>query len=218
MKNKLSLFFVLLTLTLCANAKINSKDAHTLMNALRDKVDTKHLVSFDFESIFTDKTDNTSSVSNGSLQVQNSMYIMNLEGVSVYFDGMSKWTVNHKAKEVIIESAISAFRDILTNPYTIIKNHEENFKSAIKNEALTRQELSNNITMVMLYPKDLEMPFTMIKIKLNNKTIEPRQITYLSKDGTEVTVNIKNFKEARSVDRHRFIFKMPKDYTEIDLR
>ncbi len=212
------LFIFLLSTVALHGQSLNNKESRQLMNALRNKVDTKHLVTFDFETLFTHKADQRHDKTKGTLEIQNGMYKMITDNLTIYFDGTAKWTVNAQSKEVVVEGVLSAFQDILTNPYLVIKNYEENFNYAIDNSLLTVEDKKNKNTMLVLYPKDLSMPFTMVKIKINTQTAEPLQLLYFSKDGTEVTVNIKKFKEARSVDRHRFIFVIPDDYVEIDLR
>ena len=107
MRNRLLYVSVLLCLV-----SFSSTGQENRVQAFLDKVAGK-CVSFDYQ--FTTRT-SVPLTGKGKAVVRDNQYFVDGNGLEIYCDGVTRWTMDRAAGEVIVEAVDAATDDILSNP------------------------------------------------------------------------------------------------------
>lgn len=63
----------------------------------------------------------------GSVDMQGDAYLVTADGLEVYCDGKTMWTIDRQAEEVVIESCGSGQQSYFANPALFIRSFDERF-------------------------------------------------------------------------------------------
>ncbi|HPX05721.1 MAG TPA: outer membrane lipoprotein carrier protein LolA [Tenuifilaceae bacterium] len=152
----------------------------------------------------------------GKIVVSGKKYYLKLMGMEVYFDGTTKWQYIDEAKEVTVTTPTSLDGGFLDDPTKIFSSYEKDFKSKFIGE---KYERNKQLYEVDLYPIDLKVAYSIIKLTFNKKNLEPETIKYQGKDGNNYIIQVKNFRSNTNVKDDQFTFSPGKKKIEvIDLR
>lgn len=99
--------------------------AQTPIDALRQKL-TSAPVSVELEYELT--VPNALVTGSSAILLQGDMYHLHGDGLDVYNDGNSVWTVDESSREVIIESAADVAEDYRGNPVLLLSRMDDFFK------------------------------------------------------------------------------------------
>ena len=80
------------------------------------------------ECDYSTQVQNTTVVGHSQLIVQADMYVMHGNGLEIYCDGKTTWTIDVSAKEVIIEPCDAAGREYAANPVLVLADMDKLFK------------------------------------------------------------------------------------------
>lgn len=71
---------------------------------------------------------NAKVTGHSELNIQGQMYTMRGNGLEVYCDGSTLWTMDESSREVVIESCLSNEKDYMSNPVLLLADIDELFK------------------------------------------------------------------------------------------
>lgn len=162
--------------------------------------------SFDYSFASSGQVKMTGS---GKVKVQNKSYYLSGNGLEIWSDGESIWTLDRSAKEMIIESTADSGVGV-ANPAQFL---------SVADEAFNRQLVTSS--MVVLVPKD-RSEIKQIKLYMN-ESARPvlTKVSVTVTDGTVTDFTIKNMKYSKKESNDTFKFDektLSKDYLVTDLR
>ena len=129
----------------------------------------------------------------GSALVQGDAFYVQGDGLDVYCDGKTRWTVDKTAKEVIVESVDQDFRDYAANPALLVASVGDAFsvqsvaESKFKGKACTAGVLS---------PKE-KMDMSLLKLYFVKNQLAGAAVTMKDGTVTEFVVSDLVFSEVR---------------------
>ncbi len=84
------------------------------------------LVSFDYS--FTMPTKKTKMTGNGSVKVQGTSFIVDGNGLEIWCDGKTRWTIDRVSEEALVESVDDSYDSYATNPALMIASIDNAFR------------------------------------------------------------------------------------------
>ena len=212
----------LIFLIFCASAHIfhaqAQPDGAELIIEFSKRMQTYQTISADITFTLENLQEGFTDSHEGEFLLKGKKYFLNLMGMEVFFNGTTKWQFIPDANEVTISSALpDEEASFLDDPTLIFRDYEENFKKRFMGE---RQERGIALYEVDLYPEDLSVPYSIIKITFVKNTYEPKSVRYQGKDGINYIIDIKNFKSNIPANDQKFNFDVSKHrgIEVIDLR
>jgi outer membrane lipoprotein-sorting protein len=167
----------------------------------------------DFELVVADRKENTSNASTGSLVMKQKKYRLNSGGSTVFFDGSTMWTYVPANNEVTVTKPESDNADFMSNPATFFDTYKTEFKYRLVKETNKNGVICSEID---LFPKNLNQPYSRIKVFINEKTDLPVAISSIGKDGIDYTVTLKNAVLDKEFPDSIFIFDSAK-YRKVEV-
>ncbi|HOP03027.1 MAG TPA: outer membrane lipoprotein carrier protein LolA [Tenuifilaceae bacterium] len=149
----------------------------------------------------------------GSIALKGKNYLLDLMGMQVYFNGETKWQFIPEANEVTISKPTSVDGGFFDDPTQIFQDYEKDFKSKFIGEKV---EADQSIYEVDLYPVDLSVSYSIIKLQFNKRTLVPISIKYQGKDGNNYIIDIKKFEPDVAIEATEFVFDTTK-HTGIEI-
>ena len=110
--------------SLLAMPQVLSAKSKTL-SAFVDKVSVS-LVSFDYS--FTMPTKKAKMTGNGSVKVQGTSFIVDGNGLEIWCDGKTRWTIDRISEEALVESVDDSYDSYATNPALMIASIDNTFR------------------------------------------------------------------------------------------
>lgn len=150
----------------------------------------------------------------GLLQVQGDMWRNTGNGIEIWCDGKTVWTVDPVAEEVIIESVSPDTGDGLVNPVLMFIDMNEHFN--------VTKELSGNDGKTVIYvlePKS-DMGIEFFNVELLESDASIRSGSFAMEDGNEVKISVASMKsvENKSATFFRPSQKFDSSWIVTDLR
>ena len=84
------------------------------------------LVSFDYS--FTMPTKKAKMTGNGSVKVQGTSFIVDGNGLEIWCDGRTRWTIDRISEEALVESVDDSYDSYATNPALMIASIDNAFR------------------------------------------------------------------------------------------
>lgn len=84
------------------------------------------LVSFDYS--FTMPTKKAKMTGNGSVKVQGTSFIVDGNGLEIWCDGKTRWTIDRISEEALVESVVDSYDSYATNPALMIASIDDAFR------------------------------------------------------------------------------------------
>ncbi len=100
----------------------------TLSNFI-DKVSSS-LVSFDYSFSMKAANSKAKMTGSGNVKVQGSSFVMDGNGLEIWCDGATRWTVDRLAEEALVESVDDSADSYATNPALLITSVDAAFEEA----------------------------------------------------------------------------------------
>lgn len=154
---------------------------------------------------------------NGTIKLQGDSFIMKGDGLDIYCDGDSRWTIDLEAEECYIEGIDHETLDVEANPALLVGAVDKAFKfQKVKSATFNGKSVSEAV--LTPNPKDgniKEVSFFLTSAKV------PVGAIITTEDGTAITITIKNFALTDTVDAKEFSFntkKLSKNFIITDLR
>jgi outer membrane lipoprotein-sorting protein len=183
----------------------NAQDpaAGTVLERVAAKFATLKSLQSNFELIVSDRKENTKNTSAGSLLMKHNMYKLESEGNTVYFNGTTMWTYDVVNNEVTITEPKNETGNFLGNPSRFFTTYQQDFKYRYVGETTMNGLRCHEID---LFPKDLNQPYSRIKVFINTLSDLPVIITSIGKDGVDYTVSLKDLITDREITDATFTF------------
>jgi len=201
-------------ISLEAQVDPNGKD---IIKRFSDKMRTFQTVKATFSFTLENLKEGISDTYEGKLLLKGKKYNLELMGMHVYFDGITKWQFIPQASEVTISKPKSQESSFFEDPTQIFTDYEKDFKSKFIGEKV---EGGKSIYEVDLYPNDLNATYSIIKLKFERDNLEPFSIKYQGKDGNNYIIKVKRFRSNLPAKDEEFVFetKKHKGLEIVDLR
>lgn len=126
-----------------------------------------------------------------SLEIQNEKWHLKGNGIEAWCDGVSVWTTDPSAKEVIIEPALADESGALANPALILVKIKEWFN--VK-EARTSSD-GKNVLFILMPKTDVSIEYFNINVRKADRTILSG--SFAMDDGNTVRINVASMLKAQ---------------------
>lgn len=143
----------------------------------------------------------------GKILAKGKMFYLDLMGMEVYSDGQTKWQYIKEAKEVTISKMNVKENSFLDDPMKLFKDYDKNFKYKYVGQLNIKNRVIHEVDF---FPRDLNLPYSSVKLQFDANTLEPYLIRYQGKDGNNYIIQIKNFKSNVPLRDERFKFELQK--------
>jgi outer membrane lipoprotein carrier protein len=183
----------LLSLVLTSWSQENQITQDPAAREILDKVSAKtksmKSIQADFELVIEDRKEKTKNTSSGNLVIKQNKYKINSEGSTIYYNGTTMWTYMVKNNEVTITEPDNKSGDFMSNPAVFFTSYNRDFKYRYVRETTVNGSRCHEID---LFPKNLDQPYSRIKIFIGVKSELPEIISSIGKDGVDYTITLKN--------------------------
>jgi len=205
-----SLFLLFYFLPLVAQQEPVTQDpaAKEILDRIAAKAKQMKSIQADFSILVEDKKENTRNSSTGNLLMKKEKYKISTSGSVVYFNGKTMWTHTIDDQEVIITEPGNNEEDFMSNPANIFTLYNRDFKYRYIRET-TRNGLK--FDEIDLYPKNLDQPYSRIRLLVSRINDMPEVITSYGKDGINYTITLTNFQPDREISDTLFTFDPAKN-------
>jgi outer membrane lipoprotein-sorting protein len=167
----------------------------------------------DFTLIIEDRKEKTKNSSTGSFLVKKNMYKISSEKSVVFFNGKTMWTYLADQNEVTITEPGTRTDDFMSNPAQFFTTYQHDFKYRYVRETTVNGSRCHEID---LFPRNLDQPYSRIKIFINVQSDLPEIISSIGKDGIDYIVYLKNTILGKDVDNAAFSFD-PAKYRKVEI-
>lgn len=105
----------------------------------------------------------------------------------------------------------------MDDPMKLFKDYDKNFKYKYIGQQKSKNRVLHEVDF---FPRDLNLPYSSVKLQFDANTLEPYLIRYQGKDGNNYIIQIKNFKSNVPLrdDRFKFDVEKHKGVEVIDMR
>lgn len=203
--NKFStLLFIFLSINIFAQ---ENPEATKAVKDFSLKMQTVKTISATFSFTLENLQEKITDTHQGKIVAKGNKYLLELMGMEMYFDGQTKWQYIKEANEVTISKYNSGDGGFLDDPTKLFKDYDKNFKSKFIGEYT---EKNRTIYELDFFPKDLNLPYSAVKLQFDKNTLEPVLIRYQGKDGNNYIIKVKTFKSNLPMRDERFTFEPAK--------
>ncbi|MBN1789861.1 MAG: outer membrane lipoprotein carrier protein LolA [Bacteroidales bacterium] len=163
--------------------------AGKILDRMALKTQAMQSMQADFELVIEDRKEKTKNISSGNVLIKKNKYKINSQGSTVYFNGKTMWTYIQDNNEVTITEPDTEPDDFLSNPSAFFTLYKRDFKYRYVQETTMNGAGAHEID---LFPKNLNQPYSRIKVFIGSKSDLPMVIKSVGKDGVDYTVTLKN--------------------------
>jgi len=125
---------------------------------------------------------------NGSAKVCDNRFVTQGNGLKVYCDGKTRWTIDVNSKEAVIESVDQSFMDVMANPALLVSSVSTSFEEISSGSATFDGKSCHYVT---LYPS-VSAGITLVKLFFSGDTLKGAEVT--ARDGTITVFTVSNLK------------------------
>jgi|GEM_PF-92862 len=195
------------------NQIIQDPAAGQILERVAAKTKSMKSMQSDFELVIEDRKEKTRNSSAGNLVIKQNKYKINSKESVVFFNGTTMWTFSPSHNEVTVTEPGVHTDDFMSNPADFFSFYKRDFKYRYVGETLVN---GSNCHEIDLFPKNLNQPYSRIKVFVGVKTDLPEKISSIGKDGVDYTVNLKNLLLNQEIDDNVFTFD-PTKYKKVEV-
>jgi outer membrane lipoprotein-sorting protein len=195
------------------NAVLQDPEAAKILDRVASTINSLQSMKADFELLIEDRKEKTKNSSTGNLLLKHNKYKLISEGSTVYFNGTTMWTYVSANNEVTITEPSVNAADFMSNPAGFFTSYKKEFKFRFIREVNKNGILCYEID---LFPKNLNQPYSRIKVFVNKSSDLPAVISSIGKDGVDYTVILKNTVVNQEVPDTAFSFD-PAKFKKIEI-
>jgi outer membrane lipoprotein-sorting protein len=191
--------------------------AKVLLERMAEKIKQYQSIQSDFSLIVYDHKENHKNTSHGSVIIKGDKYKVASEGTTVYFNGTTMWTHAEDDHEVTITEPDNKDDDFLSNPAKVFTLFDRDFKYLYRGETTIDSTVMHEID---LFPRNLDQPYSRIKVFITKNTGQLAILSAIGKDGVDYSVFLKNMITDRVFPDAFFTFEPAKHkkITVVDMR
>jgi outer membrane lipoprotein-sorting protein len=212
--NKITVVLLLVLFPFFANSQ---KDVEKVLDELARTIASYKCLYFEYTLKTEDLQLGASTMQDGKAMMKGNKYRISTKDIELYNDGTTQWQYLKEDNEVMISLADST-SDIVANPVGFILGDKKEFKQRLKGEV---NEDGFDLIEIDFYPKDIRMPYSWIRVRIDDSAHKPYSIKYAGKDGVNYTIKIKNYTPDDDIPEDgEFVFDASKypDIETVDLR
>jgi len=199
----LFLFFVLI-----GQHTLQAQTSKEILDKLSAKAKTWKTISADFTSGLVDKKANIDRKQEGSIKLKGQKYHLNLPDYLIISDGTTVWSYDKKGNVCTIED-LEDVKDSSFDPSDLFTIWEKDFKHEMKNTSATMGAVA--CYEIALYPNNpKDKPYHTITMFVDKAKLEVVKIIVKTRENTEITYAVKNFKTGSDFPDTDFSFSKAK--------
>lgn len=174
-----------------------------LVKSFSEKMQSYQTIKAEFSFTLENLQEGFTDTHKGLLSFKGKMYNLDLMGLEVYYNGKTKWQFIPEANEVTISIPTSLDGGFFDDPTQIFRDYEQDFKSKYKGEKI---EKGVSYYEVDLYPEDISVQYSIIKLVFKKSNLEPVSIKYQGKDGINYIIEVEKFTPNTPISDNEFTF------------
>jgi outer membrane lipoprotein-sorting protein len=183
------------------------KGVKEVLDKLSETVKSYKSLYFEYTMTIEDRHLGTSEMQDGKVLMKDNKYRLSTNVVEMYSDGITQWQYLKEDNEVVISLSDST-SDIVGNPLGFILGDRKEFKQKLKGEVI---EDGFNLLEIDFYPWNIKMPYSYVRVRVDDNSHRPYSIKYVGKDGVNYTIKIKNYTPDADTPRdEEFVFEPSK--------
>ena len=193
MKNILSIFFAFFVLVGNAQtgdqyADKNDPEATAIFQKVRAKYESYSSFKVDITTII-EVPEHPKTEDKGTLVLSGEKYNLDLPNHTYLSNGENLW-VHYKDKKMVQINSIEEDEESLMTPNDLFKIYErEDFIYVLTNEYFDKK---TTVQQIELKPTDRNTEYSKIRVNINKKTAEIRDIKVFFKDGIRYQIKVSN--------------------------
>ncbi len=178
------------------------------------------LVSFDYS--FTMPTKKARMTGSGSVKVQGTSFFVDGNGLEIWCDGRTRWTIDRLSEEALVESVDDSFDSYATNPALMVTSIDDTFSEVSFGSSRFGGKVVDASVLSPVHKGKGSMDIAGLKLffKSGTATLTGAEVTLNDGSVSEFTITNLKFGEAgQSKESFRFDEKtLESSYVVTDLR
>jgi len=185
------IFFILLSL-LSANAQKEDAEGKRIIETFTKKTQSYAGVTTSFTFTLIDLKDQSENSYSGTFNMKGEKYVLKLNHNFIYFNGTTLWNYLPDEEEVNISTPENnpAEATDFDNPVTFFSLIGKDFFNKFIG---TDTREGKAVQVVDLYPKDLNKPYSRIRLQIFKETHQLYSARYFGKDGIQYILKLTEF-------------------------
>jgi outer membrane lipoprotein-sorting protein len=155
---------------------------------VKQKFQTIKSLQSDYELAVEDRKEKTRETLQGNLTMKQNKYKITSSQSVIWFNGTTLWSYSPTHHEVTISSPQPETEDFMSHPSTFFNSYTRDFKYRYVQLTSVNGMPCHEID---LFPKNLNQPYSRIKVLVNIRTKMPLRISSIGKDGVDYIVTFK---------------------------
>jgi outer membrane lipoprotein-sorting protein len=174
-----------------------------------------------FEYSFVMNREGAKITGDGSVTLQDDAFRLSGNGLEMWCDGSTSWTVDRSAEEILIQPVEDSGDDYASNPALLVTSVDKNFIELSGGESKFNGKVVN---VSILSPREefkSSSDISQMKLFFRTSTSDLIGLEVRMEDGSVCTFTISNFKTEEKISskaEFRFNENIPSDYVVTDLR
>ncbi len=195
-------------LAIFISSSLTAQTSKEILDKLSTKAKTYKSISADFTSNLVDKKANIDRKQEGAIKVKGQKYALDLPDYLILSDGVTLWSYDKKGNVCTIED-LADVKDGSFDPSEMFTIWEKDFKHEMKNTAATVAGVASyEIALYPIVPKD--KPYHTIHMFVDKSKMEVNRIVVKTRENSEITYSVKNFKTSTDIPDADFTFNKAK--------
>lgn len=177
------------------------------------------LVTFKYS--FTTVSDGPAMKGEGDVKVSGDSFIVNGNGLEIWCDGKTRWTIDRSAKEAIVEGVDEAEDGLASNPALLVTSVDEAFREVSFGASKFSDKVADVSVLSPVTKGASSMDIAQVKLYFKTGTSDLVGVEVTLNDGTVTRFTISGLKYSDKSKAPSFTFDgktLGKDYVVTDLR
>ena len=211
---------IIAVVALLASGMVSSAKSKTLTNFV-DKVSSS-LVSFDYSFTLQSSKTRSKMTGSGKVKVQGNAFMMDGNGLEVWCDGATRWTIDRMSEEALVESVDDSAESYATNPALMITSVDDAFEEVSFGASIFQGKAVDASVLSPIHKGRYSMDIAGLKLffKSGTSSLIGAEVTLNDGSVSEFTISDMSFAELlETKESFRFDEKTLDDsYVITDLR
>jgi outer membrane lipoprotein-sorting protein len=210
-----SRIFLIVALSLASFA------ADAMSRSLSEFLKTVSDSQVSFEYSFVMNREGAKITGDGSVTLQDDAFRLSGNGLEMWCDGSTSWTVDRSAEEILIQPVEDSGDDYASNPALLVTSVDKNFTELSGGESKFNGKVVNVSILSPREEFESSSDISQMKLFFRTSTSDLIGLEVRMEDGSVCTFTISNFKTEEKISskaEFRFNENIPSDYVVTDLR
>lgn len=209
------IFICLLAAVLCVPAGAKSKTLSGFISKVAESC-----VSFDYS--YSAQVQKSKMKGSGSIKVQGNSFFMEGNGIEVWCDGKTRWTIDRAAEEAVIENVEDSADEYAANPALLVTSIDDSFSEVSFGPSQFGGKAVDSSVLNPLNKAENQMDIAQLRLyfKSGTSVLAGAQVKF--KDGTVTVFTVSSLKyTAPENEKESFRFNektLDSSYVITDLR